>query len=365
MSGHGDGGELTLLSRADLEERIRERTAYLNDVMNTMVDVLLRTDADGRIEMANDAVEDVLGYDPDDVVGRPIDVVFAGSSENEELAALFDRGAFVERLLDEGQLTDVEIYFETDEGVVIPMSVSASLTTDSDGSVTGIVCVAKDISERKDAEEAAEFLHSLLRHDLGNALQMTQGYLEMVAERDLDEETRTYVENGLEGVQDATELIEKVRVLRRSQGEESLEPMSVAATIDQAVERNGALAARQGIDLETDVADALVRGDRLLPELFANVVENALKHSGGSRVEVSAERTDSGVVVTVADDGTGIPPGERDRIFEKGHSGSESTGSGLGMHLVSRLASTYGGEIEVGESTMGGARFDVHLQTAD
>jgi len=365
-SGNEDGEtELTLLSRGDLEARIRERTAYLNDVMNTMVDVLLRTDPEGRIEMANDAVEDVLGYETDDVVGKPIDVVFAPPEENEQLAELFEGGVFVERLLEAGQLADVEIYFETSDGAVIPMSVSASLTTDSDGSVTGIVCVAKDISERKRAEETAAFLHSLLRHDLGNKLQMTQGYLDLVADADLEEPLAGYVADAHDGIEEATELIEKVRMLRRLEGDADQQPRSIADVVDDAVERNELLAERLDVAIDVDVEDVTVHGGRLLPELFANLVENALKHSGGSRVVIEASETEAGVAVTVADDGMGIPPGERDRIFEKGHSGRDSNGSGLGMHLVSRLVSQYGGEITVDESRLGGARFDVTLRPAD
>jgi PAS domain S-box-containing protein len=364
MTGDADS-ELTLLSREDLEERIRERTAYLNDVMNTMVDVLLRTDAHGRIEMANDAVADVLGYDPGDVEGKPIDVVFASPEANPQLASMFDRGTFVERLLEAGQLTDVEIYFETSDGDTIPMSVSASLTTDSDGHVTGIVCVAKDISERKDAEETAEFLHSLLRHDLGNKLQMTQGYLDLLAEQSLPADLDEYVENGRDGVQDATDLIEKVRTLRQSEGEDHVEPTAVDDAVRDAIERNAGLAERHGFDVEADVDDHVVRGGRLLPELFANLVENALKHSGGSTIEITARRNGDTVTVSVADDGDGIPPSERDRLFEKGRTGTDSDGSGLGMHLAARLASNYGGDIDVHESDAGGARFDVHLDAVD
>jgi PAS domain-containing protein len=66
-----DGSRLQLLSRDELEARVTERTADLESLMDTMVDVLVRLDAEGRITMANRAPYDVLGYEEGRSSGSP------------------------------------------------------------------------------------------------------------------------------------------------------------------------------------------------------------------------------------------------------------------------------------------------------
>ncbi|MFB6113996.1 MAG: ATP-binding protein, partial [Halodesulfurarchaeum sp.] len=67
------------------------------------------------------------------------------------------------------------------------------------------------------------------------------------------------------------------------------------------------------------------------------------------------------IVCTIEDDGTGVPPEKRDRIFDRGYTTDTVRGSGLGLFLVNTLIETYGGTIEVGDSDLGGATFEVHL----
>lgn len=359
----GEDSEFTLLSREELEARVAERTSYLQNLMDTMVDVLLRLDAAGRIEMANESLTTVLGYERDAIVGKPIDVIFASPDENERLSDLLTSGEFVERLLREGQVMDVEIYFSTADGEAIPMSVSASVIREN-GEVEGIVCVAKNISERKAAEETAEFLHSLLHHDLGNKLQVIMGHLELLASDDPGDASER-VEGALVGLKEAFELIELVGTLLEVEGDVERRPISLVQVVDDAVRRHEDLLASQGITIDNRVrGDDRVLAGKLLKELFANLLENALRHSGGSRIELTARRTEHDVTVVIADDGEGIPPEVRDRLFEKGVTGSASSGSGLGTHLVKRIAETYGGTVTFGDAELGGARFEVTLPTA-
>lgn len=359
-----DGTEIELLSREELEARVRERTAYLENLMDTMVDVLLVLDGEGRIELANEAATSILGYDEGSLTGKPVDVLFARTEENQHLSDALGGGAFVERLLAEGQVTDLEIYFSTADGEAIPMSVSASLMRD-DGAVTGIVCVAKDIGERKAAEESSTFLYSVLRHDLGNKLQVTRGYLELIRDADPDE-LDEYLDTAVNSLDEAAELIASVEMLDRIEGHREPEPTRLDDVLAEAIARHEDLLAQHGLTVENRVdAGYRVLADPLLKELFANLVENAAIHSGGSRLEVSARETEAGVVVTFVDDGRGTPDDRKERIFEKGAKGSGSRGSGLGMHLVDRIAESYGGDVEVADAETGGARFDVTLPRAD
>jgi PAS domain S-box-containing protein len=363
------GGEsLEALSRAELKRRVRRRTTALENVMDTMVDVLVQIGPDGRVQRANRALYEKLGYEEGDVVGRPVDYVFAAPEDNEQLSDMMTEGELLDRLLSQGHVTDLEVWFARADGERVPMSLSASVMDGEDG-VAGIVCVAKDISERVTAQRRAEFLHSLLRHDLGNKLQVIGMNLQLVTRESetLPEGVRERLSQARGGIEDATELIEDVRRLHRLDGVEA-EPVRLERVVADAVERTADLAAHRDVGVENHVDGGRVLGGPMLRELVTNLVENALVHSGGTRVRLRSRREtvgdDERVVLSVADDGQGVPDEQKERIAEKGYSG-DARGSGLGLYLVERIAASYGATVEVGDAALGGARFEVGLVPAD
>ncbi|SDK81229.1 ATP-binding protein [Natronorubrum texcoconense] len=368
MDGPGlDGSdELTILSRAELEERVRQRTADLENVMDTMVDVLVKLGPDGRIRMVNAAATDVLGYEQDVLVGKPIDHVLADGPRGPSASSTVSTGEFVETLVRENRITEYETALVTAEGEEIPTSLSASILRDDDGVIEGVVCVATDISERTEAEERAAFLHSLLRHDLGNKLTVTYGYLELLAESatDLTEEERQYCSYAREGVEESMNLVENVRTLNRLEEEESITAVDLHTVLEESVARHADLADRQDVDVRIDAdADVAILGGALLKELFANLLENALIHADASEIRLTTIPHESTVRVHVDDDGRGVPPNRRDSILERGETDGEAGGTGLGTYLAARIASSYGGDLAVDDSPIGGARFTVTLRT--
>ena len=358
----GSEGTLTLLSRDELESMVRSRTEALNNVMDTMADLLLTLDRHGRVTMANEALSTILGYRPEDIEGKPIDQLLAHPDEMDDADEYVGRGEFVSVLLREGKVMDAEVACSSTDGEIIPMSLSASVMRDGDGGVTGIVCVAKDISDRKAAEKKAEFLHSLLRHDVGNKLQIVDGYLDILGDGALDPDQEEFLKRCEEGVDEALELLEKVRMLNRLDADQ-IRRVTLTKPITEAIDRNAGLANREGFEIVPPEDAAIrVQGGLLLKELFANLIENAIKHSEGSHIEFSVDERDDEVVVGVEDDGIGVPDEKKDRIVERGYSGAGSGGSGLGTHLAQQLSETYGGSLAVEDSALGGARFAVTLQ---
>ncbi|MFW6196984.1 MAG: ATP-binding protein [Thermoplasmatota archaeon] len=99
-----------------------------------------------------------------------------------------------------------------------------------------------------------------------------------------------------------------------------------------------------------------------MDELVSNLIENSIKHSGCNRIRIEVTPREDEYIVTVKDDGKGIPDEAKEKIFERGFKEGENAGSGLGMYLVKEIVESYGGSVEVKDSELGGARFDVHLQ---
>lgn len=123
----------------------------------------------------------------------------------------------------------------------------------------------------------------------------------------------------------------------------------------------------RGIEVDSSgIRAARVEGDpRLLGQLLRNLADNAARHSAG-HVAISVIPQDAHVFVTVEDDGTGVPPDERERIFERfvrldEARSRDAGGSGLGLAIVHGIATASGGTVSVDASRWGGARFVVTL----
>ncbi|MET0932603.1 MAG: ATP-binding protein [Mycetocola sp.] len=114
------------------------------------------------------------------------------------------------------------------------------------------------------------------------------------------------------------------------------------------------------------VGPARVLGDvGLLGQALRNLADNAARHANG-QVRFELSESDGQVVLAVSDDGNGIPPDARERIFERfvrldEARARESGGSGLGLSIVREIALAHGGSVVAGVSALGGARFEVRM----
>ncbi len=119
------------------------------------------------------------------------------------------------------------------------------------------------------------------------------------------------------------------------------------------------------------ITAARVRGDRgLLRQLVRNLVDNAVRHARtGIALAVGPDAGGASVILTVSDDGDGIPPAERDRVFDRfvrldDARSRDTGGSGLGLAIVREIARAHGGSVHVeGAPDLGGARLSVTLPT--
>lgn len=212
---------------------------------------------------------------------------------------------------------------------------------------------------------AAEWVVETIAHGLRNALGPASFALERLADdvvsagpgADRVARVRTGVDRAFKLVADL------VSLHRASQG--PAETFEVSAAIRDAV----AVANGTGVSVEVDrVRGAVVRGRRLrLVHALVELVRNARQHPRGQQgvaVRVTAELEGDEIVIDVDDDGLGVEPAIRARIFERGFSTRpEGTGQGLAL-LREVLQGEYGGDIAVDDSPLGGARFRVRLKTA-
>ena len=145
------------------------------------------------------------------------------------------------------------------------------------------------------------------------------------------------------------------------------EPVPLAELVRHTVDLYEDAAEERSIAIETHVdKDLVVPVDRIrMRQVLANLLDNALKYSpDGTRVEVRAWTLGDRAVLTVADEGPGIPPEELPLVWERLYRGDRSRttrGLGLGLSLVKAIVEAHGGGVDVDSTVGGGSRFEISL----
>ena len=191
---------------------------------------------------------------------------------------------------------------------------------------------------------------NVVSHDLRNPLNVLGGSLEL-AQQTGDPE---HFERGKRAHERMEELVEDLLALAR-QGEE-IERLATVDVGRVADESWDTVATAEGrLDVETDLTVRCHEGR--LRQLLENLFRNATEH-GGENVTVTVDKLPSEDGFYVADDGPGIPPDRRDRVFESGFSTAED-GTGFGLSIVDQIATAHDWNVRVAESDAGGARFEI------
>ncbi|MBI0583996.1 MAG: response regulator [Methanomassiliicoccus sp.] len=359
------------------ERRSQEERSRLRAIMDTLPVGILITDAEGRQLESNILRSRMFG-------GTPLP-----SKSIEDLCRIkawyLDTGDPVEecpivKALKYGVITLGEaIIIERLDGNTSTILNSAAPIRDPNGVLIGAVGVQQDISERirleqdlKVAMERGEFYIDLLTHDVNNALTVTSGYLQLARGSDgANDRVVKWLDNAMASINDSARLIDTVRKVHRSG--QSLQKVKVDLDVLLPEIIGQVLSMERG---EVEIAysgthDATVIGTELLPDLFINIIGNAVKHSSGRIAIVVTVRPQlrGGIEylrVEVADNGPGIPDDIKDRLFVKGERGlSRAPGQGLGLFLVSNIVAEAGGKIWVEDRVPGdharGSRFVVLL----
>ena len=219
------------------------------------------------------------------------------------------------------------------------------------------------INAKEDANKRAEFLNSLLTHDIANKIARVNGYLYLINRGELDEEQTKLLKQTMATCDEGAKLVNKINYIREI--EESLgyseQEVNLNEILVQVVNIYIDDAAKEGIEIiiDEEKGNLNVLGGELLKELFSNLIENSIHHSNGSLLKISRNRTLEKISVVIEDNGTGIPENITEVIFERGIKGDQSTGSGLGLFLVKTIIDNLNANILVCKSSLGGAKFIV------
>ncbi|MES3518072.1 MAG: ATP-binding protein [Natronomonas sp.] len=347
-----------------------ETTRAIVDALEDPVYVL---DEQGRFVRINDAFVELTGYEMEAILGSHVSLIKTPEMVRRSEDAL--RGVLRSDTTEEGLL---EVEITTAGGETVLCEDHMGLLPMPDGEFRGSVGVLRDITEQKSRKadlerknERLESFASIVSHDLRSPLTVAAGNISLAA----DECESEYLPKAADALDRMEELIDNLlRLARNGEVVEATDRVDLETTVTRAwasVESDAA-----SLSMQTDLT---VTGDETrLTDLFVNLFRNSVEHSSTDNrpeaddsVEHSSTSNRPGADVTITvgaledrrgfyieDTGPGIPPGEREAVFEPGYSTSED-GTGFGLSIVREIVTAHGWEISVTSGADGGARFEI------
>ncbi len=335
------------------QRELRHSEKKYRDLFESSRDAIYVTTRNGRFLDVNPAAEELWGYPRDELLQLQAQDLYV----DEE-----DRAAFREEIEEKGYVEDYEVQTRRRDGDVITCLETATVKRDEDGDVIGYQGFLRDITHIRAAERKIEAYNSLMRHDVTNRCQIAQSYLEFLLETDLSGEQRGYAEKAMDMLISSREMVQKIRAINRAQQPHELKQTDVDAVARRAIEMHQHQLEDGDIEIAYDGEPVTVAADDMLQHVFSNLIHNAIAHADCDAITISIEASDDTCTVRVADDGVGIPPELEDTIFNWRTKRADSSGSGLGLHLVKVIVDSYGGTIQVESQPGEGTTFVIRLQ---
>jgi PAS domain S-box-containing protein len=196
--------------------------------------------------------------------------------------------------------------------------------------------------------QSPENFASVVCHDLRSPLSVAQGYIDLLQD-DIDRDELQLVDDALERM---SVLITELLRLTQNTDLNEMSAISLQKVTQQAWKN---VETKQAVLCTPEADPQIIANESHLQQLFENLLRNAIKHDG-SNVDVIVETTTDGFYI--ADDGSGISPDIRDRVFETGYT-TEEDGTGFGLSIVQQIVTVHDWNIQITESADGGAQFNI------
>jgi PAS domain S-box-containing protein len=291
---------------------------------------------------------------------------------------------YFELLVLEGRLGGFDYRVVWPDGSVHYLHViTDSNVRDPDGRIKMMSGITQDITERKRIEEKfkaekaqAELYLDLMGHDISNMHQIAMGYLELARDQERYDSVTEFLDTPMAVLQRSARLIQNVKKLQKLRdGLVQIQEVD-AGKVLQSVQQEFGSIPQKVVTLNLNGCDRCrVMANELLYDVFANLVSNAIKHTGDQAeiiVDLVTVKDNGGQFcqVMVEDNGQGIPDDFKGMIFNRMLKGTDKAkGMGLGLYLVKSLVESYGGRVWVEDRVKGdhtkGARFVVMLPAVD
>jgi PAS domain S-box-containing protein len=353
----------------------QEDKARLAAIVESSDDAIISKSLDGIIQSWNAGAQHLFGYTPEEAIGRSITMIIPPERQDEERLIL-------ERLRRGGRVDHFETERVAKDGRRIDISLTISPIRNPSGQVIGASKVARDITEKKQAERELreadrkkdDFI-ALLAHELRNPLAPLRNGLQVMrlAAGDCNAigQARTMMDRQLSHMVRLVDDLLDVSRISRNKMELRRKRSLLADVVSSAIETARPLIEAAGHDLVVSLPPWPVFLDAdltRLAQVFSNLLTNSAKYTEpGGKIQLAAECRGGEVIVSVRDNGIGIPAEALPSIFDMFSQVDRSVernagGLGIGLALVKGLVEMHGGTVIAQSPGEGlGSTFTVRL----
>ena len=349
------------------EQALRDAEHKYRAIFENSIEGIFQSTPDGKFLSANPALARIFGYDsPEDLMAGIADIkqtIYVDPKRREEFKQLIETQGSVE-------LFEYEI-FRKDKSRLW-LCENSRVVRDESGKVSYYEGTVEDTTQRRRVEEVeraskakSEFL-SRMSHELRTPLNAILGFGQLLERQEPSPVQKSRIAHILSAGRHLLNLINEILDIARVESgrfQLSLEPVVVDQAVDEAIELIRPVAADRSIEIERfalgEGSPSILADRQRLKQVLLNFLSNAVKYNRhAGRVVVDLAPQDGGRFrISISDEGPGIPPDKRARLFSPfdrlGAERSETQGTGLGLALSKRLTEAMGGSIGEGGPALG------------
>ena len=352
---------------------VREHQSLLTNILESARESIYAVDSQGRFKWVNTATVAGLGFRREDFIGRHVlDMVYEADRQlvRDKLGAA---------LKGEAQTYEMR-YFATDGRLRYARVDNSPLVVD--GKNTGVLGIARDITEQKEERERAARADKLralgqlasgVAHDFNNSLAAILGRAQLLRRQTRDDALLRNIEIIQTAAEDAAATVRRIQTFARKSAVKKMELLDVRGLLNDAIEitrtRWENEAQLRGLEykvtLDADTGLYTQGSASELREVFVNLIVNAVDAMPrGGRLALSCIREDNRLKLQFADTGAGMPEDVRQKIFEPFFSTKGAHGTGLGLSVSYSIIERHGGAICVTSEAGKGTVFTIDLPAA-
>ncbi len=373
-----DGGKImaVVCTARDLSELrkveavARQHQTLLNNILESARESIYAVDTDGRFKWCNTATLVGLGYKREDFIGRRLlDMVYEADCELVEKKL---------KIALEGQAQTYEMRYFAHDGQLRYARVDNSPLV-VDGQTTGVLGIARDITEQKEERERAARADKLralgqlasgVAHDFNNSLAAILGRAQLLRRQTKDDALVRNLDIIQTAAEDAAATVRRIQTFARKSPAREFELLDMRGLLNDAVEitrtRWENEARLRGLDYEvtlhSDHGLTIFGSASELREVFVNLIVNAVDAMPtGGKLAISCERIGPDLRLKFADSGTGMPEDVRQKIFDPFYTTKGAQGTGLGLSVSYSIIERHEGTISVSSELGAGTIFTIDL----
>jgi PAS domain S-box-containing protein len=332
-----------------MEQALRTSEERFRALVETSPDMVWEIDPEGKFRYISPQIEKIMGYVPEEVVGRTTLNLVAEEGRAFAIRELEKHNRF-------GQVNGpLEVPARHRDGHDMVIEIRSSRVTDRNGNLTGFRGVARDITDQRKAEDALEranrqltLLGSSTRHDALNKITGILGYLRIVSMKCTDPEAKDFLLKAEASVVSLRSLVEFTRIYQDLGSQEPLWKDLDAVMPRPQVPKT--------IAFSSEVSGIRVYADAMLEKVFANLLDNSVRHGEHvNEIRVSSRMDGTTLVVVWEDNGIGIVASDKEKIFGRGY----GKNTGMGLFLIREILALTGISIRETGVPGSGARFEI------